>query len=51
MFEDQIICKFNLVETLFEAGINEFVFDFSALDAKFISLLLDEFFHYIQNVK
>ena len=51
MFEDQIICKFALIETLFEAGINEFVFDFSALNSKFIPLLLDEFFNYIQNVK
>lgn len=43
MFEDKILDNFDEIENLFKAGINEFVFDFSALNAKFIPILLDKF--------
>ena len=42
---------FSNIEELYDAGINEFVFDFSTLDAKYIPILLNKFFLYIQNVK
>lgn len=44
MFEDRIKEDFTIVEKLYNAGVNEFVFDFSALNAKFIPVLLDRFF-------
>ena len=44
MFEDKILEQFDKVEELYRSGVNEFVFDFSALNAKFISLLLNKFF-------
>lgn len=44
MFEDKILEEFNKVEELYRAGVNEFVFDFSALSAKFVPILLDKFF-------
>lgn len=44
MFEDTIMERFADLEELSKAGINEFVFDFSALDAKFIPMLLNKFF-------
>lgn len=44
MFEDNILEEFDKVEELYKAGINEFVFDFSALNAKFVPLLLNKFF-------
>lgn len=44
MFEDSILEQFDKVEELYRAGVNEFVFDFSALNAKFVPILLDKFF-------
>ena len=44
MFEDKILEEFDKVEELYRAGVNEFVFDFSALNAKFVPILLDKFF-------
>ncbi len=49
MFEDKIAEKFEHIEELSKAGVNEFVFDFSALNAKFVPLLLDKYFYYIKN--
>ncbi len=51
LFENSIMSDFSKLEELYNAGINEFVFDFSTLDAKFIPILLNKFFNYIQNVK
>ena len=51
LFEDSIMEDFSNIEELYEAGINEFVFDFSTLDAKYIPILLNKFFLFIQNVK
>lgn len=51
MFEDSILDDFSSVEELYNAGINEFVFDFSALHSKYIPLLLNKFFITTQNVK
>lgn len=45
MFEDTILEQFDKVEGLYSAGVNEFVFDLSALNAKFVPLLLDKFFN------
>lgn len=45
MFEDTILERFEDVEELAKAGVNEFVFDFSALNAKFVPLLLNKFFN------
>ena len=44
MFEDSILEEFDKVEELYRSGVNEFVFDFSALNAKFVPLLLNKFF-------
>ena len=44
MFEDRILEQFDRVEELYKAGVNEFVFDFSALNAKFVPVLLNKFF-------
>lgn len=44
MFEDSILEDFSHVETLIKSGINELVFDFSALDAKYVPILLNKFF-------
>lgn len=44
MFEDKILEQFDKVEELYRSGVNEFVFDFSALNAKFIPILLNKFF-------
>lgn len=44
LFEDKILEDFNDVENLYNAGVNEFVFDFCALNPKYIPLLLDKFF-------
>lgn len=44
MFEDNIKEDFSIVEPLYNAGVNEFVFDFCALNAKFVPVLLDKFF-------
>ena len=43
MFEDKILDEFDDVEELYKAGVNEFVFDFSALNAQFIPMLLEKF--------
>lgn len=48
MFEDTIMQKFDEVEDLVKMGINEFVFDFSALPAKFVPILLTNFFNSVQ---
>lgn len=45
MFEDKILESFEEVDYLIKAGINEFVFDFSALNAKFVPILLTNFFN------
>lgn len=45
MFEDKILEKFEEIEKLIQIGINEFVFDFSALPAKFVPILLTNFFN------
>lgn len=45
MFEDTILERFDELEELSKAGVNEFVFDFSALNAKFVPLLLNKFFN------
>ena len=44
MFEDTVMQDFSHVKELYEAGVNEFVFDFSALNAKYVPILLNEFF-------
>lgn len=44
MFEDRILERFDEFDKLLAAGVNEFVFDFSALNAKFIPVLLEKFF-------
>lgn len=44
MFEDNILEDFENVEMLHKAGINEFIFDFSALNAKYVPILLNKFF-------
>lgn len=44
MFEDQVLEDFSNVDILIKAGINEFVFDFSALNAKYLPVLLNKFF-------
>jgi len=43
MFEDKILERFDEVDNLVKMGINEFVFDFSALPAKFVPILLTNF--------
>ena len=44
MFEDKILENFASVEELAKAGVNEFVFDLSALHAKLVTILLNKFF-------
>ncbi len=44
MFESEIKQDFSHIQELYSAGINEFVFDFSALPPKYIPLLLNKFF-------
>lgn len=44
MFEDKILENFAAVEELAKAGVNEFVFDLSALHSKFVTILLNKFF-------
>jgi hypothetical protein len=48
MFEDRILEDFDKIETLRKAGVNEFVFDFNALNAKYIPILLNKFFESLQ---
>lgn len=45
MFEDRILEDFSCIDELTDAGINELVFDFSALPAKYVPILLDKFFN------
>lgn len=44
MFEDRILEQFDKMDELAKAGVNEFVFDLSALNCKFVPLLLNKFF-------
>ena len=44
MFEDTVMQDFSCIKELSDAGVNEFVLDFSALDAKYIPVLLNEYF-------
>lgn len=44
MFEDAILEDFSNIDMFVKAGINEFVFDFSALNAKYVPVLLNKFF-------
>ncbi len=50
MFEDSIIDDFSSFEDLYNAGINEFVFDYSALNSKYIPHLLNKFFNHVHNI-
>lgn len=43
MFEDTVMQDFSCVKELADAGVNEFVFDYSALDSKYLPVLLNEF--------
>lgn len=43
MFEDKILANYNKIDYFLKVGINEFVFDFSALDACYVQSLLTEF--------
>ena len=43
MFEDSILENYEMIDELKQAGVNEFVFDFSALNAKFIPILLTNY--------
>ena len=45
MFEDRIAENYDMIDELVNAGINEFVFDFSALKASFIPVLLTNYFN------
>lgn len=47
MFEDKILERFDEVDNLIKIGINEFVFDFSALPAKFVPIILTNFLNKI----
>lgn len=40
MFKDEILQMYNYIEDLKEIGINEFIIDFSSLNAKFVPILL-----------
>ncbi len=48
MFEDTVMQDFSCLKELSEAGVNEFVFDFSALNAKYLPVLLNEYFQSLQ---
>ena len=43
LFDTQILDVFRFVPLLEEAGVNEFVIDFTALDAKLVTVLLTRF--------
>ena len=49
MFEDSVMQDFSRIKELYEAGVNEFVFDFSALNAKYLPILLNEFYTNLEN--
>lgn len=44
MFEDTVLQDFSKTDVLVKAGFNELVFDFSALNAKYVPILLNKFF-------
>lgn len=44
MFDEKVLEDFEHVDMLAKAGVNEFVFDFNALNAKFVPVLLNKFF-------
>lgn len=44
MFEDTVLQDFSKTDILVKAGFNELVFDFSALSAKYVPILLNKFF-------
>ena len=48
MFEDTVMQDFSCLKELSDAGVNEFVFDFSALNAKYLPVLLNEYFQSLQ---
>ena len=43
MFEDKILENYSMIDELKSAGINEFVFDFSAIQAKFLPTILTNY--------
>lgn len=51
MFEENILERFGEIDSLTKMGINELVFDFSALPAKFVPILLTNFFNSIETLK
>lgn len=51
MFEDKVLERFDEVDTLVKNGINVLVFDFSALPAKFVPVLLTNFFNSRYSIK
>lgn len=46
MFEDSILENYDRIDFLNNAGVNEFVFDFSSLNPKFVPILLTNFLNY-----
>lgn len=50
MFEDKILERFNEIDYLLKIGVNEFVFDFSALPAKLVTILLTNFLNSCEQV-
>lgn len=50
MFEDKIFEQFDQIDYFTKIGINEFVFDFSALPAKLIPILLTNYFNSRGNI-
>ena len=44
MFEDTVLQDFSKTDILVKAGFKELVFDFSALNAKYVPILLNKFF-------
>ncbi len=53
LFENKIIQNFEDIDRLQKHGINEFVFDFSAIDAKFVPIILTNYLNsiYLDNDK
>lgn len=49
MFEDTILENFGEMDYLLNIGINEFVFDFTALPAKHVPILLTNFLNFYNN--
>lgn len=46
MFDDKVVEHYDRINELLKVGINEFVFDFSSLDSKFVPVLLTNFLNY-----